>query len=221
MKNLKRYNESLSSLSYDDAVMKHLKKFNEVIWCEDTEYISESLSFKISSLNKNDLMDLMDFKWKIFGDVYMSNNNNDYDKSYKQMYDFTNKNTNFDISIKIKFENKIIGIYCFDIKCVVDYLESKSSSEISYKEDIQKYKGINGLQCLTLAVDPDYRELGIGKMLINESYKVAKNNGCKYLFGAAFSKLNNINHWLKRRRIVATIQDIGEFDFYYVTLADL
>jgi GNAT superfamily N-acetyltransferase len=63
-------------------------------------------------------------------------------------------------------------------------------------EDLQGLRGIEGI---ALAVKPEFRGTGVGKKLAD----YPKSYGFDYLWGMQLKSLGNLNHWLKRRELVA------------------
>lgn len=56
---------------------------------------------------------------------------------------------------------------------------------------------LNGIEGVALGVFPEYKNAGIGKMLIDYPATL----GYDYIWGYQLKTLNNINDWLKRRKI--------------------
>jgi GNAT superfamily N-acetyltransferase len=67
---------------------------------------------------------------------------------------------------------------------------------------IKKWKG-NGIQGVALALDKEFRNTGVGKQLISVPYTM----NVDYIWGLHLAKLHNIDHWLKRRELVMTVED--------------
>ena len=63
-----------------------------------------------------------------------------------------------------------------------------------------KWRG-QGVQGVALALDPEYRGTGVGKQLINIPYAL----GYDYIWGMHLERLQNLDHWLKRRELVTTL----------------
>lgn len=99
--------------------------------------------------------------------------------------------TNWDISMKLTLNNKIIGFYLFKDENLVDFL---------MEEAIKEKKGIQGV---ALGVLQEHRGNGYGKMLINKSIERFQKQ-YDYMWGAHAWALNNIEHWRKRRKIIAS-----------------
>lgn len=65
-------------------------------------------------------------------------------------------------------------------------------------------KNLNlGIEGVALAVKAEFRNQGIGKKLINYSQTLPFD----YIWGLAAVDLNNLNHWLKRRRVVGCMNN--------------
>lgn len=74
--------------------------------------------------------------------------------------------------------------------------------------DYSKFRNKKGIEGVALGVFNKYRNLGVGKKLIEYTQN---NLNYDYIWGAQFKSLNNINDWLKRRDMYA---DLGKV---YVT----
>lgn len=129
----------------------------------------------IYKINDNDIEDVLELGDNIFKGVLYDN------KSY--MYHATNWN----ISIKLVLDNKIIGFYLF------------SEGNIYYNDPIFENK--KGVQGVALGIDKKYRGNGFGNMLINKSYELF-NNDFDYIWGQHIKSLNNLEDWKKKRTIV-------------------
>jgi len=105
-------------------------------------------------------------------------------------------------SVKLTLDGKVIGAYVLsDRTSLMDCISSGfSAREFAIpKEEIDWLKSHKGIQGVALAVDPEYKSQGYGKMLIDYSLKLPYD----YIWGLQQSNLNNLQHWLKRRKLVA------------------
>lgn len=69
---------------------------------------------------------------------------------------------------------------------------------------VEEWKG-NGIQGVALALDKEFRNTGIGKQLISVPYTM----NADYIWGLHLHSLNNLNHWLKRRELLMTVDVPG------------
>ena len=116
-------------------------------------------------------------------------------------------------SIMVKHNGKIIGVYLFNDNQIptnftvnnvkIDFLENPETLEIYNK--LKKLKGVEGM---LLSIAPEYKNMGIGKKLIEYS---RNNLSADYIWGMQDKRFNNLNDWLKRRKLYYT----GEF--FYIT----
>jgi GNAT superfamily N-acetyltransferase len=118
------------------------------------------------------------------------------------------------ISIKASIDNKIVGCYLLAEKSLNLFFEQiknntladfpKNETKIYSKEKISD----NGLQGISLAVLPEYKNIGIGSALKNYTYGL----GYAYIWGVQHKKLNNIDFWKNTREVIA------ESNTHYATL---
>lgn len=105
------------------------------------------------------------------------------------------KSVNFDKSLIILGkDDKILGLYLLGDK----------------QFNAEKYKNLKGIEGVLLAVDESLRGQGWGDKLKN----YPKELGFDYIWGLQLKSLNNLNDWLKRRKLVATTEEC------YVTLEE-
>lgn len=111
----------------------------------------------------------------------------DYFKDHIYVEDFIKTiidATNFKLSLIIIDENdKILGVYLLGDKNL----------------NLGKYKDLKGLEGVLLAVDESIRGQGWG----NKLKDYPKQLGYDYIWGQQLKSLNNLNDWLKRRKLVA------------------
>jgi GNAT superfamily N-acetyltransferase len=110
-------------------------------------------------------------------------------------------------SRKITQDENIIGYYLLRPRCVLDGWAPR----MSLREDLSGYRAKNGVEGVALVVDPAYRGHGHGKLLMD----LPREYGFQYCWGYQQKNLDNIHHWMKRRRLVARLGQL------YVTLQDL
>lgn len=110
-------------------------------------------------------------------------------------------------SVLVRVEGKIAGCYMLKEEDLPYFPEELENTE-KYRIHWRIGRGVHGI---ALAVMPEYRNCGIGKLL--RSYP-EKRKKYAYSFGFAFKSLNNIDHWLEYRRLIAETPGV------YVTLRD-
>lgn len=110
------------------------------------------------------------------------------------------QNTNWDISVTlINNQNKIFGVYLLGD----NQLPVNNICSLKYKEK----KGVEGV---LLAIDPTIRNMGFG----NKLKDYPKTLNVDYIWGQQLKSLKNIDHWLKRRKLIS----VGSNS--YITLED-
>jgi hypothetical protein len=126
-------------------------------------------------------------------------------KSKEELLNKIRPRLNNDISICLKLDNKIIGVYLLNNKSINDFIESIYKDEVSdFKIDdtiitLTEQLSDNGIQGIALSVLPEYRGMGYGNLLKEH----IKKSNYDYIWGVQDKKLNNIHHWLKTRKIFA------------------
>lgn len=109
------------------------------------------------------------------------------------------------ISKKLVVDGKIVGVYLLGERDLLQFLNAHAKySKIELSPEDRKWlKGKRGVKGTALVVLPEYRARGFGKQLIDLPSKL----GYDYIWGEALKSLNNLEHWLKRRKLVATVAD--------------
>lgn len=92
-----------------------------------------------------------------------------------------------DNSIVVEVDGKLAGFY---------FLRPGSIPENINPELYEELKDLSGIEGVALGVFPEYKNLGIGKRLI----EYPKNMGYDYIWGYQFKPLKNLGDWLKRRK---------------------
>lgn len=122
-------------------------------------------------------------------------------------------NVNYEISFKAEYENNIVGFYFLTDKS--DLFEELKREGATPTMDLEKYKDKKGVEGCALGIFPEYRNKGIGFLMIDTSIEYAKNNNIDYIFGQHYKTLNNIEYWKRIRKLIA------ESDTVYFTIKDL
>lgn len=125
---------------------------------------------------------------------------------------------NEDISKSVYVGGKPVGVYMLGEYSLFDYIESFKEYDgtiFDFYEDISGYENKNGLNGVFLAVLPEYKGTGAGKMLIDYAIDL-KNSSYDYIYGLHDIKFNNEHHWTKRRRVIGRNKENDSF----ITLSD-
>ncbi len=102
-------------------------------------------------------------------------------------------NTDFDLSIFLHDDNdKIVGAYLLGKNQIDNYIEDPSD-----------FKGLKGIEGVLLYIDEEYRGLGWGSKM--KDYP--KQLDVDYVWGQQHESLNNLNDWLKRRKLFGHINE--------------
>lgn len=106
-----------------------------------------------------------------------------------------------------------IGFYCTKDKDIsMDYIPKVGKHEnCEVFIDLNQYVDKKGVEGVGLGVDPNYKGMGIGRMLI----EYPQTLDFDYIWGMQYASLGNIRDWLKRRELVAITPGI------YFTLQNL
>jgi DNA-directed RNA polymerase subunit RPC12/RpoP/predicted DNA-binding transcriptional regulator AlpA len=108
------------------------------------------------------------------------------------------QHSDFNKSVVATIDDKIVGFYFFSNEQIPE-----TRNEIYYE-----LKNLNGIEGVALGIFEEYKNLGIGKKLIEYTKSIP---GVDYIWGYQLKSLKNIDDWLKRRKIYA------ENDYMYVT----
>ena len=131
---------------------------------------------------------------------------------FESIKDFIMSSVNWNKSIKATSDDKTVGIYLIGDRQLFDVIEDEKAVPI---ENLDKYKGKIGVEGVALAVMPEFQKIGIGKKLKDALLSMTSAN---YIYGLQYKSLNNLQNWLKSRRLVA--QSTGD-EAVYITLQDL
>lgn len=107
--------------------------------------------------------------------------------------------TNWELSAMLIDDNKIYGLYLLGNKQIHHFI----------KDVDKKYKLLNGIEGVLLAIDDSIRNQGWGNKLKDfpKTYR-----WLDYIWGQQLKSLNNLDDWLKRRELIAITDDC------YITL---
>lgn len=107
--------------------------------------------------------------------------------------------------VAVDGDQRVIGFYILGDRDVLT-----GTRRMEPTEDLAPYQGKKGVEGIALGVIPEVRGKGIGNRL--KDYP--KHLGFDYVWGLQLAELNNLQHWLKRRRLVAKSKEM------YATLQD-
>jgi hypothetical protein len=108
------------------------------------------------------------------------------------------QHSDFNKSVVATIDDKIAGFYFFSNEQIPE-----TRNQIYYE-----LKNLNGIEGVALGIFEEYKNLGIGKKLIEYTKSIPSVD---YIWGYQLKSLKNIDDWLKRRKIYA------ENDYMYVT----
>lgn len=100
----------------------------------------------------------------------------------------TMANMDTDISIVVTVDGELAGFY---------FLAEHNIPKIN-NVDYAQFENKRGLEGIALGVFPKYKNKGVGKRLIEYTQQ---NMNYDYIWGMQLKSLENINDWLKRRKI--------------------
>lgn len=99
------------------------------------------------------------------------------------------------LSIIMEVNGKVGGFY---------FLREESIPEGGNKEAYETLKNLKGVEGVALGVFDEYKNLGLGRTLIN----YPSTMGYDYVWGYQLKSLENIDNWLKRRKLYAETNDL-------------
>lgn len=102
-------------------------------------------------------------------------------------------NVNWNISVLLLNDNDdILGVYIL------------GNHQIKTLVNDKRFKDLLGIEGVLLCVDKSIRGKGWGSKL--KDYP--KTLGVDYIWGQQFKGLNNLEEWLKRRELIATLSEV-------------
>lgn len=111
--------------------------------------------------------------------------------------------------------NKPIGIYVLGNISLTEFEKDIIDSypaemvRVELYDNFNIYKNAKGVYGIMLAVLPEYRNMGLGKMLIDYSGSISD-----YIWGMHDNKLDNLKHWEKRRKVVGELHTDNKLQGY-------
>lgn len=112
------------------------------------------------------------------------------------------------ISIGIGSADRLYAAYFLAHNSVCKIVSDENMAAV---EDLSPYQDRSGVEGIALAVSGAHRHRSLASMLKN----YPRTLGVDYIFGLQYKSLNNLDHWLRRRRLVAYN------DTTYCTLEDV
>jgi hypothetical protein len=109
--------------------------------------------------------------------------------------------SDLDISVGLVSGGNLIGAYFLARNSVLEVIKSEN---LTPTEDLSQYEKQSGVEGICLLVDSQYRNLGYGSKL--KDYPATL--GVDYIFGQQYRDLGNLEHWSKRRRVVAQNEEV-------------
>lgn len=153
-------------------------------------------NIKIDKIKKSEIYRCIDVVAKSFSHVM------GYDDTF---FLIRSLKIDWNLSYKASIDNVIVGCYLLNEGGVEKF-------EKCSLEDLTPYKNLKGIEGVVLAVLPEYRSFGIGKIL----REIPKKLGYDYIWGQQFKFLGNLEDWTRfGRRLVADCGDIN------ITLMDI
>jgi len=129
-----------------------------------------------------------------------------------EVKEFIMSSTNWENSIKATYNDQVIGIYLIGDRQLSEVIKDENAEPT---EDLEDYENLIGVEGVALAVAPKAQKIGVGKKLKDALLSMTSAD---YIFGLQYKSLNNLQHWLKSRRVVA--QSVGD-GAVFITLQDL
>jgi len=178
--------------------MKYIKPLSEYQKLNNDDY-------NILPIKNDDIQFLLDLKYCYFKDCY---------KDKKSHDNYLLANSDISISKKLVKNDEIIGAYFLNKNNIVDMFIDDFGKNNTYDDEwidnniIYNPKPLyelNGVEGVSLFIDEKYKNLGLGKMLIDS---VMMDNDVDYMFGLAYKSLGNIKDWMKRSYLLV---DYGSY----------
>ena len=115
---------------------------------------------------------------------------------------YTNAVTNFNKSIVVESNGEVVGFYLLGDRQMENGIKNNKLDKVYI--DLDEYNKKIGMEGVALVVKDEYRGSGIGSKL--KDY--VKNLNIDYIWGLQYKDLNNLDMWLKRRKLAAERDDL-------------
>ena len=129
-----------------------------------------------------------------------------------EVRDFIMSSVNWDNSIKATSTGKTVGIYLIGDRHLADVIADENAEP---SEDLESYNHKTGVEGVALGVAPEVKGSGVGKKLKDAMLRMTNAD---YIFGLQYKSLNNLQYWLKSRRVVA---QSNSDEAVFITLQDI
>ena len=129
-----------------------------------------------------------------------------------EVRDFIMSSVNWDNSIKATSTGKTVGIYLIGDRQLADVIADENAEP---SEDLKSYNHKTGVEGVALGVVPEVKGSGVGKKLKDAMLRMTNAD---YIFGLQYKSLNNLQYWLKSRRVVA---QSNSDEAVFITLQDI
>lgn len=152
------------------------------------------------------IKELLDLKWPLFKNSYGENRKLSHHKYFLSNLD----DDAFENSVVARDKNtgKIVGAYI--IKTVQFEASKDDLYDLNFLDEKDVYEGIS------LFIDPKYQGYGIGKKLINYLVDKSKQDNIP-IIGSHFYSLNNLEDWLKRRKLYRDDEKNQQYHTIYIS----
>src|ERR1035437_7349744 len=162
---------------------------------EQFESTQTNEDYVIGKATEADLPEIIDLVYTVFKDI-VPEDREDIESEIMGKLDY-------DLFFKVTHSGKIVGTYQLyetDFCAFIEGMKRRNSKLFLNIEnsEIEKWRDVGGVEGVQLSVLSEYRDRGIGKMLIDYVGKL----GYPYIMGQHYESLGNIDHWAKRRKIV-------------------
>ena len=135
----------------------------------------------IEKINPEDKEEVLDIVSNIFSEMT--------EMSYDDCQEYADESTDWEKSVKLVLNGKIIGCYI---------VADKQLEEMPDKQ---------GIEGIGLCILPEYRGKGYGELLKDWLETYAKENNYDFIFGQHLKSLQNLEPWLKRRELYDEDED--------------
>lgn len=168
----------LGQLTYNENQLENIWKIRDFFFFEIvTGNQKNAEGINIRKMNDDDVKEVYQYLSDIYDKTGLSN---------KEIWNEVSHYSK-DLSIVATVNGKIAGFY---------FLGDEGIPEGG--EDYEMLKDLNGVEGIALGVLKEYKNMGIGKQLIDYPQTLS---GVDYIWGYQFKSLKNIDDWLKRRKI--------------------
>lgn len=160
---------------YNDEFVHSIWKARDYFFFEipRNQKLEKKENLKIVPIDKTNRNEVLEMCTEAFG--------SHFDGSVSE---YLNANVDWDISIALKLNDKVIGCYLFN--------------EMQLPNPPKKYQGLDGVHGVALVIKPEYRSKGYGEIL-----KDYPKRHWDYIWGMQLHSLGNLEHWLKRRELIS------------------